>query len=192
MGTKYALPLTKPVEGATTIYKTVNVGDKEVIFQFQWSIASEEQYDIVQQYIDTKMRSDPFLINGSYVYQYDYVDYYARLYGMTDEQLGEWLDTNPLLSNSIAAMDRSAQITTLKQRAEEAAALRSIVNHYKEIMKWHFQASYRSEITTGVMELGGWYRSQDPELQFRFVSPLTHIGKDDFNNVTLEFEVDNA
>lgn len=192
MGTKYALPLTKPVEGATTIYKTVNVGDKEVIFQFQWSIASEEQYDIVQQYIDTKMRSDPFLINGSYVYQYDYVDYYARLYGMTDEQLGEWLDTDPLLSNSIAAMDRSAQITTLKQRAEEAAALRSIVNHYKEIMKWHFQASYRSEITTGVMELGGWYRSQDPELQFRFVSPLTHIGKDDFNNVTLEFEVDNA
>lgn len=192
MGTKYILPLTKPVEGATTIYKTVNVGDKEVIFQFQWSIASEEQYDIVQRYIDTKMHSDPFLINGSYVYQYDYVDYYARLYGMTDEQLEEWLDTDPLLPNSIVAMDRSAQITTLKQRAEEAAALRSIVNHYKEIMKWHFQASYRSEITTGVMELGGWYRSQDPELQFRFVSPLTHIGKDDFNNVTLEFEVDNA
>ena len=191
MGTKYVLALKKPVADATVIYKTITVGNKQVIFQFQWSIASEEQYRIVEQYINTKMKSDPFLINGAYVYQYDYIDYYARLYGMSDAQLNDWLDSDPLLPNSISLMRRDSQLQTIRQRSEEAAALKSVVNHYKEEMSWHFQATYRSEITTGVMELGGWYRSQDPELQFRFVSPLTHIGKNDFDNVTLEFEVDN-
>lgn len=191
MGTKYILPLKKPVADATTIYKTIVIGDKQISFQFQWSIASEEQYNIIEQYVNTKMRSDPFLVNGSYVYQYDYINYYARLYGMSDEQLNDWLDANPLLPNSIALMSRDSQLQTLRQRIEEAAALKAVINHYREEMSWHFQATYRSEITTGVMELGGWYRSQDPELQFRFVSQLTHIGKNDFDNVTLEFEVDN-
>lgn len=192
MGTKYTLALTKPTDDATTIYKTINVGEKEVIFQFQWSVASEEQYNIIERYISSKTNSDPFLINGSYVYNYDYVAYYDRLFGLSDSQIGEWLDTDPLLPNSIKAMERSAQVYVLKQRATEAHALKAVVAHYREELKWHFQASYNGETTVGVIELGGWYRSQDPELQFRFVSPLTYVGKNDFSKVTLEFEVDNV
>lgn len=192
MGSKYTLALTSTTEGATLIYKTITVGEKEVHFRFQWSVASEEQFSIIEQYINTKMKSDPFLIEGSYVYEYDYIGYYDALFGKSDVQLGEWLDTDPLLPNSIRAMERSAQINTLKDRATEAHALKGAVDHYKEELKWHFQADYRDETTVGVIEPGGWYRSQDPVLQFRFVSPLAYIGKNDFNNVTIEFEVDNA
>lgn len=191
MGTLYALALTKPEDASDVIVKNISVGNKEIRFRFQWSIASEEQYNIIKQYIDTKMRSDPFLIDGVFVYKYDYVEYYARLYGLTDEQLGEWLDEDPLLPNSIKGMERQAQLYTLRERATEAKALQGAVEHYREELKWHFQADYDDESTTGIIVPGGWYRSQDPELQFRFVSPLDYIGRDDFSKVTIEFEVDN-
>ena len=192
MGTIYALPLKLPEEGATTIYKNITVGEKTVQFRFQWAIASEEQYDIVQQYLITKTKSDPLFTDDAYTYNYDFIEYYAPLAGMTDAELEEWLTEDHPLPASLLNLQPAAQLAILKPRIKEAASLAPVVAQYKEVLKWQFHAVYEDEVTVGVIEPGGWYRSQDTALQFRFVSPLAYIGRDDFERVTLEFEVDNA
>ena len=192
MGTLYALPLKLPEEGATTIFKNITVGEKTIQFRFQWAIASEEQYAIIQQYLTTKTKSDPLYIDGAYTYNYDFIEYYAPLADMTDAELEEWLSEDHPLPASVLNLSVPAQLAILKPRAKEAASLAPVVAQYKEVLKWQFHALYEDEVTVGVIEPGGWYRSQDVALQFRFVSPLAHIGRNDFERVTLEFEVDNA
>lgn len=192
MGTLYTLPLKLPEAGATTIYKSIVVGSRTIQFRFQWAIASEEQYNIVLQYLATKTKSDPLYVDGAYTYNYDYLEYYAPLYAMTDEELNDWLDSEPALPASVQKAERPSQILILRERAEIAATLVPVVAQYKEVLKWQFHATYNGETTVGVIEPGGWYRSQDVDIQFRFVSPLAYIGRNDFERVTLEFEVDNA
>ena len=189
MGSIYQCQLSLPEKEATTIYKTITVGNKEVQVRFQWAVASEEQYNILLRYIDTKTNSDPLYIDGTYTYEYDYMDYYGRLIGKTEEQLSAWLDTNPVLPNSIINQDREAQIRILQQRITEVTALKPVLAQYKEVVKWQFSLLYDDVTTVGVIELGGWYRNQDPVMSFRFISELENIGRYDFNNVTMEFEV---
>lgn len=192
MGTVYTLPLKLPEEGATTIFKNITVGEKNIQFRFQWAIASEEQYNIILQYLTTKTKSDPLYIDGAYTYDYDFIEYYLPLAGMTDAELEEWLGEDHPLPASMLNKQPSAQLAILKPRIKEAAALAPVVAQYKEVLKWQFHSLYEGETNVGVIEPGGWYRSQDTALQFRFVSPLAHIGRNDFERVTIEFEVDNA
>lgn len=192
MGTVYTLPLKLPEEGATTIFKNITVGEKNIQFRFQWAIASEEQYNIILQYLTTKTKSDPLYIDGAYTYDYDFIEYYLPLAGMTDAELEEWLDEDHPLPASMLNKQHSAQLAILKPRIKEATALAPVVAQYKEVLKWQFHSLYEGETNVGVIEPGGWYRSQDVSLQFRFVSPLAHIGREDFERVTIEFEVDNA
>lgn len=192
MGTLYTLPLKLPEIGATTIFKDVTVGDKNIQFRFQWAIASEEQYNIVLRYLNTMTQSDPLYVDGAYTYNYDFIEYYLPISAMTDAELEEWLGTDPHLPASIVNKPLEAQKLVLRNRAKKAEALAPVVAQYKEVLKWQFHALYEGETTVGVIEPGGWYRSQDVALQFRFVSPLSYIGRNDFERVTLEFEVDNA
>lgn len=192
MGSVYTLPLKLPEENATTVYKNVTVGSKNLQFRFQWAIASEEQYNIVMAYLKTKTDNDPLYVNGSYSYDYNFVEYYYPFSQMTDEQIGEWLDEAEILPASIVNAERPSQLLMIKTRAQEAAAVAPIIAQYREVLKWQFHMIYEGETTVGVIEPGGWYRSQDTELQFRFVSPLSYIGRNDFERVTIEFEVDNA
>lgn len=191
MGIIYNLPLKYPEEGATTIYKNITVGSRNIQFRFQWAVASEEQYNIIQQYLDTKTKSDPLVVDGAYNYNYDYIDYYVPLQGMSDNDITEWMQENPLPS-SIVVVPLLSQLMVLKTRAREAAALKPVVEQYKEVLRWQFHSTYNNEVNVGFIEPGGWYRNQDTDLQFRFISPLSYIGKNDFDKVTLEFEVDNA
>lgn len=193
MGSLYTLQLSKPSgePEATTIYKEITVGPYNVSFRFQWAVASEEQYNILLSYISTKAKSDPLLINGIYTYSYDYMDYYLRLADMNEQELNDWLDTDPVLPTSIASASREAQLIMLKNRIKTCAALAPVFDQYKEVIKWQFHMTFEGETNVGVIEPGGWYRNQDSRLCFRFVSPLAKIGKNDFNNVTIEFEVDN-
>lgn len=192
MGSVYTLPLKLPEENATTVYKNITVGSKNLQFRFQWAIASEEQYNIVMAYLKTKTDNDPLYINGSYSYDYNFVEYYYPFSQMTDGQIGEWLDEAEILPASIVNAERPSQLLMIKDRAQEAALIAPIIAQYKEVLKWQFHMIYEGETTVGIIEPGGWYRSQDTELQFRFVSPLSYIGRNDFERVTIEFEVDNA
>lgn len=193
MGTVYSLQLKKPAgePNATTIHKNITVGTFNIPFRFQWAVASEEQYNILMHYIDTKTKSDPMLIDGVYSYNYNYMEYYLALANKNEEELNEWLDEDPTLPMSIASAARPAQLIMLKTRIRECVALEPVLAQYKEVIKWQFHMLFNGETNVGVIEPGGWYRNQDSTLCFRFVSPLEHIGRDDFERVTMEFEINN-
>lgn len=190
--TAYRLQLSLPEDEATTVINNIQVGKDIISFRFQWAVASEEQYNIVLNYINTKTKSDPLMIGGSYSYNYDYMGYYLALAGKTDDELNEWLDTKPVLPNSILNSVRASQLLMLKKRTAECLVLEPVVAQYKEVVKWQFRAVFKDQVTVGVIEPGGWYRNQDSYMSFRFVSELAHIGRKDFNNVAIEFEVYDA
>lgn len=192
MSTIYQVQLALPDENATAVINNIQVGNELARFQFQWAIASEEQLNIILDYIGTKTKSDPLNDHGTFTYSYDYLAYYMELAQMTDEELDTWLDTDPALPNSILNSPRPSQLSMLRQRIEESKALQPVVAQYKEVVKWQFQAIYKNVVTVGYIEPGGWYRNQDPEMRFRFISDLPYIGRSDFNNVTLEFEVNDG
>lgn len=189
MSSLYTVALSLPDEDTTNIVNNIQVGRNSVRFRFQWAVASEEQYNLIMRYIETKTKSDPLNDNGTYTYNYDYMDYYLALSTMTEEQLNDWLDTNPVLPNSIMNSVRASQILMLQKRISECLILKPVIAQYKEVIRWQFRAEYKGQITVGFIEPGGWYRNQDPEMCFRFVSELPYIGRKDFNNVTIEFEV---
>lgn len=192
MSTLYTLQLELPETNATNVVTNVRVGNEEVRFQFQWAIASEEQLNIILRYIDTKTKSDPLNNDGVYTYEYDYMDYYMRLADKTEQELSDWLDTNPVLPNSILSAPRPSQLLMLNNRILECRALDPVIKQYREVVKWQFVALYKGQTTVGYIEPGGWYRNQDPEMCFRFISDLAYIGQQDFNNVTIEFEVNDG
>lgn len=192
MSALYTLQLALPEDEATTVINTVQVGNETIDFRFQWAVASEEQYNIILQYLDTKTRSDPLNDHGTYSYNYNYMEYYLALSDKSEQELVEWLDTDPVLPNSISQAVRASQVLMLKKRINECLTLKPVILQYKEVVKWQFRAVYKDQVTVGVIEPGGWYRNQDPEMSFRFVSELPTIGRKDFNNVTIEFEVVNG
>lgn len=192
MSALYTLQLALPEDEATTVINTVQVGNETIDFRFQWAVASEEQYNIILRYLDTKTRSDPLNDHGTYSYNYNYMEYYLALSDKSEQELVEWLDTDPVLPNSIAQAVRASQVLMLKKRINECLTLKPVILQYKEVVKWQFRAVYKDQVTVGVIEPGGWYRNQDPEMSFRFVSELPTIGRKDFNNVTIEFEVVNG
>lgn len=191
MSVLYTLPLALPDEDTTSIVNNIQVGKEVIRFRFQWAVASEEQYNLIMRYINTKTKSDPLNNDGVYTYDYDYMSYYLNLSTMSEEELNDWLDTNPVLPNSILNSPRASQILMLQKRIEECVTLKPVIDQYKEVIRWQFKATYKDQITVGFIEPGGWYRNQDPDLCFRFVSELPYIGRNDFNNVTIEFEVGN-
>lgn len=192
MSALYTLQLALPEDEATTVINTIQVGNETIDFRFQWAVASEEQYNIILQYLDTKTRSDPLNDHGTYSYNYNYMEYYLALSDKSEQELVEWLDTDPVLPNSISQAVRASQVLMLKKRINECLTLKPVILQYKEVVKWQFRAVYKDQVTVGVIEPGGWYRNQDPEMSFRFVSELPTIGRKDFNNVTIEFEVVNG
>ena len=192
MSVLYSLQLSLPEEEATTVINTIQVGNESIDFRFQWAVASEEQYNLILQYIDTKTRSDPLDDHGTFSYNYNYMEYYLTLEDMNDQELNAWLDTDPVLPHSVAVAVRAEQLLVLKKRIKECVTLRPVILQYRDVVKWQFRATYKGQVTVGIVEPGGWYRHQDPELSFRFVSELPYIGHKDFNNVTIEFEVANG
>ena len=192
MSVLYTLQLELPEDNATTVINNIQVGNDIAYFRFQWAIASEEQYNLIRNYIAVKTKSDPINDQGVYTYNYDYMEYYLSLADKTEAELNDWLDTNPPLPNSILNSVRASQLLMFRQRIQEALALEPVIAQYKEVVKWQFHVTYKGQTTVGVIEPGGWYRNQDPDMSFRFVSELDHIGRTDFNNVTIEFEVANG
>ena len=140
MSTLYTLPLSLPDFETTTVINNVRVGSEMVRFRFQWAVASDEQYNLIMRYINTKTRSDPLNNDGIYTYDYDYMSYYLNLSTMSEEELGDWLDTNPALPNSVLNSPRASQILMLQKRIKECITLKPVIDQYKEVIRWQFQA----------------------------------------------------
>lgn len=186
---KYRFLLNDVDSEGTTVLRTVQVGKHRLQFTFQWAIASDEQLQLVQRYLQTKAMADPLKdVDGNYNRHYDWFAYYANLIG-TD--LNEWLDTDPVLPMSVIKQPtREQQISVLNMYIEEAETLVPVLLLYYETVVWQFRTVLDDqEQTTGLLRLGGWFRNQDNTLAFRFVSELERIEQGDLSNVTIEFEV---
>lgn len=173
----------------TTVTQVITVGARVLTFQFQWAIASAEQGDMVLKYLINRAKSDPLQMeDGNYNRDYDWFNYYLPLIG---QDLDAWLDTNPILPVSVLSQpDRASQKRVIQQYLIEVATLQPIILLYTETMRWQFQCSCADTDTiTGIVEPGGWFRNQDSEFAFRFRSARDYIGKEDINELALEFEV---
>lgn len=191
MALLYSCSLPSPEEGQTRIVQNISVGSRTLQFTFQWAATSQEQYDIVMQFLTSRASADPIIVGDTYVRDYDYLDYYMRLSGMSEEELTDWLDEDPPLPKSIALAPRVSQLVLLKERIEQCEALQPTVDQYQEVLRWSFKLHYGDEVNVGVVEPGSWYRNQDAEFSFHFVSDIPRIQYKDLGNVTIEFEVYN-
>lgn len=190
MSTRYKLSLELPDEDATTVFINASVNGVILPFRFQWAVVSEEQYNLIAQYLTNKANSDPLYVQGSYTYAYDWQSYYMKLSSYTEEELIQWLVEQPdPLPASILKVTPAEQLLILRKRITECKALDPVIRQYKELLRWQFHTFYGDETTVGYIEPGGWYRNQDAKLSFRFISELDYIGRKDFNNVTMEFEL---
>lgn len=192
MAISYICTLPKPDDGQTSLVKNITVGSKTLTFTFQWAIVSEEQYNIIMRYIEGKAHADPLIVGDVYVRDYDPMSYYLQLRDMDEEELNTWLDTDPTLPKSISLASRASQIIMLQERIAECLALEPTIQQYEEVLRWGFAMTYEDDITVGVIEPGGWYRNQDESFSFRFISDLDIIRYDDFDKVSIEFEVYDA
>lgn len=191
MALVYTYNLTQPDEDQTRIVQNISVGSRTLQFTFQWASVSQEQYDIVMHYLESRAAADPLILGDTYVRDYDYLDYYLRLSGLREEDLIKWLDEAPPLPKSISLAPRVSQLVMLRERIAQCEAIKPTVDQYKEVLRWAFKMQYEDEITVGAIEPGGWYRNQDPDFSFRFTSDLDTIRYKDLGNVTIEFEVYN-
>lgn len=189
MALLYSYTLTQPEENQDRLVQNISVGSKTLQFTFQWASTSQEQYDIIMRFLTNRAIADPLILGDTYVRDYDYLDYYMRLSGMREEDLEEWLAEAPPLPKSISLAPRVSQLILLKERIAMCEALQPTIDQYQEVLRWSFKMRYNEETNVGVIEPGGWYRNQDPEFSFRFVSDLPKIQYKDLGNVTIEFEV---
>lgn len=192
MGQLYTVSLQQPDANASFISNTISFGDRRMQIDFQWAIASEEQYNMVAAWISRQASTDPLIEGDTFITDYDWLAFYLNLSGMTDAQLESWLSTADKLPRSLTLGDMYSRVITAKRRIEECVSLDPVVRQYKEVMRWQFKAVYDNETTVGAVEVGGWYRHQDPSMSFRFTSKLDYIGKADLGNVTMEIEVFDA
>lgn len=174
-------------DGSDRFTQLVQVGSRTLLFNFQWAIVSEEQYDIIRDYLRTEASSDPILRNGDFDREYDWYSYYIRLVGIN---LGDWLDTDPDLPQSIAGKPRSRQLSLLNMNIGAAQALTPAITLYEDIIKWQFTMTCDDlDTTVGYVQPGGWYHNQDNKMSFRFTSELEDINHDNISVVSIEFEV---
>lgn len=187
--TKYYHNITGIDTSLTKVVQVVIVGNRTLTFTFQWAIASEEQAQLVDRYLTQLAETDPLVFSDkNFNREYDWYTYYANLF---NQDLDEWLDTNPVLPMSvIKAGDRREQKIVLNRNIATAKTFTPIITLYAETLRWQFRMDCADTDTiTGTVEPGGWFRNQDSKFAFRFHSARTYIGASDINELALEFEV---
>lgn len=192
MATLYEQQISQE-EGDVALSTTIQVGTKRMYVKFQWATASEEQFNLIQRYLNTKAMNDPLVGDGGNNTEYDYLTYYLNAYVWLNADrsrtVDDWIRAQGVLPRSVLASDARARATLVQGRIDECVALAPVVRQYMEILRWHFTLTYNGHTTVGVVEPGGWYRNQDREFSFRFVSDRSSIGKNDLGLVKMEFEV---
>lgn len=185
MATTYSLTLAN--NGNTSFEEDWLIGTHQIKAKFLWAIVTQEQSDLLEQYNTTLAQSDPLeLASGGYNRDYDYINYYISLYGV---DLIEWIASNPDLPNSVAHKEDWEKISIIGDRITECMEINTLRKEFREAMRWQVTLIEGEEITSCVIEPGGWFRYPNEHWAIRFVSDLTYIGLNDLGQVTVECEV---
>lgn len=188
MVNKYYYKLQDISTEDTHVVQKIQVGSKSLTLTFQWATASEEQCNMILKYLADMAKTDPIqMSNGNYVRDYDWLNYYV---GLSDVDLNDWLDSVHDIPVAIVGKDRDVQIRYLQYRIGEALSITSIIRQYIEVMRWQVTVTGTDVSPTAcLVELGGWNRHQDNAYSFRFLSGREYIGRNDLNELYIEFEV---
>ena len=192
---RYICTLQAPEEGSIAANFSISVGENAFEISFQWAIATEEQYSMIQNYFKRKASSDPLIItsggNTTFQQEYDYYSYYIALSGLSDAELIDWLSVAPSLPESLKNGSPENSLNLIRIRVKECEDLKEAVDLYQDVVKWQFVVSFRDKQYTGFVIPGGWYNHQGDNVSFRFISELEDIGQNDLGNVSIEIEVPN-
>ena len=187
MKTIYALSLENTSENPCTITTAIPGVGISLNISFRWDDTTQEQSDLFDRYVSQLPQNDP-LVKETYDREYDYVQYYLNL---EDLNLDEWLDTNPVLSQSLIGKERVIQKKKIRERIALCQSISILQLQYKEFLQWSVKIEDTNGNTyTSVLRLGGWNLNQSKNYAFRFTSDIKeNIGKDDLQYVTFEVKV---
>ncbi len=182
----FALADIVTTDNATDFSISITVSDKVFNCRFLWAIATQEQYDKMQQVLAVRATNDPLVGSGSPIRDYDWDEYYLNL---QDVDLDAWLDEQDVLPSSIYGKIRADQLTILQQNIATALEDSKTLLIFQETLRWQVQVSVDDEVTVASIQPGGWYNYLTA-ISFRFVSEHSYIGLNDLQYVTMEFDID--
>nr|DAQ07686.1 MAG TPA: hypothetical protein [Caudoviricetes sp.] len=187
MKTIYALSLEDTQENPYAISAFIPGTGISLSISFRWDDTTQEQSDLFDKYVSQLSQNDP-LIKETYDREYDYVQYYLSL---EDLDLDKWLDSNPVLPQSLIERERVIQKKKIKERISLCQNISALQLQYKESLQWSVKVEDTNGNTyTSVLRLGGWNLNQAENYAFRFVSDdKENIGKNDLQYVTFEVKV---
>lgn len=189
MSDLYTLQLQN-LEEATSLSFNIKVVNRNLVLTLNWPTYIEEQYNIILQYFTDCAQSDPLVTPDEFVRNYDYCNYYLPLFDKTETELREWIQNTPILPQSIkTGSNDNEKYSRLLQNLQRCKAAWPLIIQYRDILCWNAQVLLEGDVTTGLVRPGGWYRTGDSELQFRFTARTDTVGRGDLGNVTVEFLV---
>lgn len=155
-----------------------------------WDTVLQYQYDIIKNRLMTMSKADPLYSNENYNRDYDYMEYYMALNGVT---ISNWLDTNPPLPNSLKTLPKETQIFIIQDRITFCKDLQPILTKYEEGLRWNIIVrDGKGTRTSAVIQPGGWFRNQADDYSFVFLSTKEYVGFDDLPYTRLIVRLNNA
>lgn len=189
MGDIYTLQLQNP-ENEEVLIRNLQVAGRTLSLKLTWPSHIEEQYKIIDQYFITRAQSDPLVVNHDYVRKYDFCAYYEPLIGYSEAELTQWLQQQDILPVSIRSANNTAeQLLRLQNNISTVRSILPLIHQYQDMMCWSFQLLVNDLPCVGVIRPGGWYRTSDADMQFRFISQHDVVSKTNLSTVTMEFEI---
>ena len=194
MANIYTYQMTHTEEDGDDFITSIQVGDYIVQFRFLWPTASYEQYSNIERHYNKMTKNDPLIADDIINTDYNYIVYYLKARDeikniVSPNPYRDWLDSQEYLPRSISVAPSMSQELMLQERIAECSTVEPIIAQYIEVLRWQFRMSFEDEVNVGTITPGGWYRNQNTMFSFRFVTELESVGRDDINNVTIQFEV---
>lgn len=170
-----------------------DIGDSfSITVSAQWDTVLQYQYDLIEDGLKTKAYSLPLIKKGEMIRDYDYLEYYLQ-FASEDFNWIEWWATTDTKPFDVRSMGLAQARYLIKERAGFCKELRPIVTKYEEGLRWNItvEDTYGGT-STAVIQPGGWFKNQDFNYSYRFVSEKARIGHDDIPYVRMIVEDKNA
>ena len=171
------------------VSQAIKVGDSILTFEFSWDTIARQEYLDLLRSLSNLADGDPLYNTETklYVRDYDYLSYYLSI----PSDIITWLDSNPMLPNSMTGMDSLQIEEYIEERRSFCEEVQTLLNQLQDILKWHVTIYLENDVlTTGLLTLGGWYLYQSNfRIRFYTDSDLTRIDYNDLTKVKIMFGV---
>lgn len=165
------------------------VGDHNLQATLVWPTVEQEQWDAFTRELNALASNDPMIVNGKYVRDYDYIDYYTNVVPQQQVDRAEWLVEQTDLPASLHGRTYAEILTVLDERVTLCQGFAIYKQELSEAL--HYQCTIideTGEVTVCDIIPGAFIRNQDNDWAVRFLADVDDIGKDQLGIVTVEVE----